>query len=346
MAVNPANMEDCFPKSRCLAGPNEGVAYDRDSPCGGAANVSFNPVTCDCEQDILCGEPDECGYDIQWERPGDTSWSIKPCLANVCFVYCDRDEYQACFQSPYQSGEFYLSPGQCLRKVKNTIEGPCPDTAPPPAGSFQSEYWYSCPDTSVEPSFSNCGTPVVQVPGPGLCAGVWVGDGVREAGRVQRVKVATSTTVDYTIITGRYIGCGEGCGSGATGTSSGSNSISWPAPVDTGSLTAFQYGNISGDCPEGPSGCGTWDTVVGGAEWARSGNQWVSGSQQAPCGIADAIGVKATVAVTTGAYQKGDVIAWTAVSSGGGAVGCTMSGNSIDDIRVSSYSCYKPSDLV
>ena len=346
MAVNPANMEDCFPKSRCLAGPNEGVAYDRGSPCGGAANVSFNPVTCDCEQTILCGEPDECGYDIAWERPGDTSWSIKPCLASVCYVYCDRDQYQSCFPSGSQSGEFYLSPGRCLRKVKNTTQGPCPETAPPPGNSFQSEYWYSCPDPNVDPSYSTCGTAVVQVPGPGLCAGVWVGQGVQESGRVQRVKVATATTVDYTVITGRYIGCAEECGSGGTGTSTGSRGITWPAAVEVDSVSAFQYSNVSGDCPNGPAGCGSWNAVVGGADWARSGTQWVAGSNEAPCGIADAIGVKATVAITTGAFQKGDVLAFTVVTSGGGAVGCAMTGNSIDGWEHTSTSCVKPSELV
>lgn len=347
MAVNPADMESCSPKAKCLSGANEGVAYDRDSPCGGAANVSFNPVTCDCEQTVFCGDPDECGYDIAWERPGDTSWSIKPCIVtNVCYINCDRDQYRSCFLTSPQSGEFYLNPGRCLRKVKNTIEGPCPETAPPPDGSFQSEYWYSCPDPNVVPSYIACGARIVQIPGPKLCGGVWVGPGAQETNRVQRVKVATAITADWTVITGRDISCSGKCGSGASGTRSGTNSIAWPAPVEIDSMTTFQYSNVSGDCPAGPINCGSWSSVTGGADWARSGAQWVSGDHQHPCGEADAIGVKAIVAKTTGAFQKGDVLAWTVASSGGGAVGCILSGNSIDSINVTATACYKPSELV
>lgn len=48
MALNPADMESCTPKARCISGPNEGVAYDRDDPCGGGALGEFDPFKCDC----------------------------------------------------------------------------------------------------------------------------------------------------------------------------------------------------------------------------------------------------------------------------------------------------------
>lgn len=48
MAITAANMEDCTPKSRCLSGPNEGIAFDRDDPCGGQPSTVFDSVACDC----------------------------------------------------------------------------------------------------------------------------------------------------------------------------------------------------------------------------------------------------------------------------------------------------------
>lgn len=46
MALNLADMDSCTPKARCLSGPNEGLAYDRDNPC--TAPLEFDSLKCDC----------------------------------------------------------------------------------------------------------------------------------------------------------------------------------------------------------------------------------------------------------------------------------------------------------
>lgn len=48
MAIQAANMDECTPKARCINGPNEGLAYDKDEPCPPDLYV-FNPSTCDCD---------------------------------------------------------------------------------------------------------------------------------------------------------------------------------------------------------------------------------------------------------------------------------------------------------
>lgn len=61
MALLPADMENCAPKSKCLTGINEGTAYDPAVPC---ANGNFNPVTCDCEV-AECGAT--CNLNVKWK---------------------------------------------------------------------------------------------------------------------------------------------------------------------------------------------------------------------------------------------------------------------------------------
>lgn len=46
MAINPAPMDQCLVKARCLTGPNEGLAYDLKQPC--PAGQQFVPEVCDC----------------------------------------------------------------------------------------------------------------------------------------------------------------------------------------------------------------------------------------------------------------------------------------------------------
>lgn len=48
MAIQPANMDECTLKAKCLSGPNKGLAYDKDEPCPPDLYV-FNPSTCDCD---------------------------------------------------------------------------------------------------------------------------------------------------------------------------------------------------------------------------------------------------------------------------------------------------------
>lgn len=47
MALRPADMEVCTPKSRCTYGPNAGQAYDPSNPCNEGS--VFNAATCDCD---------------------------------------------------------------------------------------------------------------------------------------------------------------------------------------------------------------------------------------------------------------------------------------------------------
>jgi len=46
MAICPADMNECKPKSKCLFGPNEGKAYNPKDPCCGQG--VFNASICDC----------------------------------------------------------------------------------------------------------------------------------------------------------------------------------------------------------------------------------------------------------------------------------------------------------
>ena len=46
MAICPADMDDCFPKRKCIFGPNEGKAYNPNDPCCGVG--VFDSSTCDC----------------------------------------------------------------------------------------------------------------------------------------------------------------------------------------------------------------------------------------------------------------------------------------------------------
>jgi hypothetical protein len=54
MAILSANMSTCNKKERCLNGVNKGLAYDPLDPCPstliGGFPQTFNPTTCDCEQ--------------------------------------------------------------------------------------------------------------------------------------------------------------------------------------------------------------------------------------------------------------------------------------------------------
>ena len=345
MAVNPANMESCFPKSKCLSGPNEGVAYDRDSPCGDVANVAFNPVSCDCEETITCVGSDECGYDIDYAIGSDSMYSMRPCQAPSCTIDCDVDEYRLCGQYTPSTGSFYLQPNRCLNKVVNSTNGPCYPEKPAPSGAFTSQYWFACFPGEENPSQFNCGTPVAQMPGGGYCSTAIVGSGIVETGRVPRTKLARSVSIDYTFQQWNHIGCASYCGSSVIGVASGTWGVTFPVSVDISSLTTWQHSSVSQYCPNGPSNCGTVADVVG-LDWIRQGTGWADASLISYCGVADMIGIQAEVGITSGSFQKGDIIGVAVVSSGFGAVGCMLSGNTIDSITVTSHTCHRPSDLV
>jgi hypothetical protein len=53
MAVNPAPMDQCQQKFRCLTGPNQGLAYDKENPCN--AGEKFVVEVCDC-----CPDAEPC----------------------------------------------------------------------------------------------------------------------------------------------------------------------------------------------------------------------------------------------------------------------------------------------
>ena len=46
MAINPAPMDQCTRKCRCLSGPNGGLAYNCDAPC--PDGQTFLKEVCDC----------------------------------------------------------------------------------------------------------------------------------------------------------------------------------------------------------------------------------------------------------------------------------------------------------
>lgn len=46
MAINPAPMDQCQKKARCLSGDNQGLAYDSKNPC--PADLQFVADICDC----------------------------------------------------------------------------------------------------------------------------------------------------------------------------------------------------------------------------------------------------------------------------------------------------------
>jgi hypothetical protein len=46
MAINPAPMDQCTLKARCLTGPNQGLAYNANDPC--PAGQQFVAEVCDC----------------------------------------------------------------------------------------------------------------------------------------------------------------------------------------------------------------------------------------------------------------------------------------------------------
>ena len=49
MAINPAPMDQCTLKARCLTGPNQGLAYDLSNPC--QPGEKFVAEICDCVVD-------------------------------------------------------------------------------------------------------------------------------------------------------------------------------------------------------------------------------------------------------------------------------------------------------
>ena len=344
MAVNPANMESCFPKSRCLSGPNEGVAYDRDSPCGGIANVAFNPVSCDCEETILCVGSDECGFDIDWEieAGANTIWSMKPCGASSCTIVCASDEYRECATYTANSGSVYLDPGKCLRVVKLLTDGPCPNDSPAPGGAYTRMDWYECNPDVTDPSYTTCSTPVAQMPGGGYCSTVMTGPGIVETGRVRRTKLATqSQAIGVNATT--YIGgfCGS-CGS-PDQFSNYTRNITWPAPVDESSYSTAQYSwQWSGSqCGSGATP-GTWLNEIG-AHWVQIGTGWDDGSTtQAKDGTEDYLFATATIGRTNGGYQEGQVCAVLVASSWVGATDCTRNAHTLTSHTTTAFGCYTP----
>ena len=344
MAVNPANMESCFPKSRCLSGANEGVAYDRDSPCGGIANVVFNPVACDCEETLFCADSEECGYDVDYEIAdgANTLWSMKPCQASVCTIICESDEYRQCRTYESSSGSFYLAPNRCLRKLINYSDGPCPNESPAPSDAYIEQHWYTCAPDVETPSYANCGTPVAQMPGGGYCSTVMTGPGIVEAGRVQRVKKVTSITVSTSIGTGGYAGCYTPNCAAPTGFVESDSIYNLPVPCED-SFGFVRYNHISTDC--GGSAPGTWAAALG-TDWVQfASNIEDASSVTAQNGASDAVFVTVTFAKSSGSYQKGDTLAILVGSSWSGAIGCTFSVNTATAVARTT-SCYKPSELV
>ena len=346
MAVNPANMEDCFPKSKCLAGPNEGVAYDRDSPCGGAANVVFNPVTCDCEATDDCVGSDECGYDIDYSIGPDDMYSLRPCGAPSCTIDCNIDEYRLCGQYTPKSGSFYLQSNRCLNKVINSTNGPCYPDKPAPTGAFTSQYWFACLPGEENPNQINCGSPVAQMPGGGYCSTAIVGPGIVEDNRVKRVKLVTTTLVTAELWSGGSNNCG-----GYTPPTSASDiqaSVTWKAPIEDNSWSQYRFSSLSGVCEGQTNTCpgGTWSGQ--GFRWVTTGNSpWEDGTiVGVPCGISDGIAVEATAAVTSGQVTKGDKMLVIMGVGWSGAIGQTESFNNIKSVEVTGFSCHKPSDLV
>lgn len=346
MAVNPPDMDLCAPKSRCLSGSNEGLAYETDSPCGGAANVAFNPVSCDCEQTVLCGAPGECGYDITYSVPtSNIPWTIKSCGSNVCYIYCNSDKYSTCAPHSGGTGSIYLPPGRCLRKTRTQIESPC-SNVPLPSGSFHGEYWYSCPDPNVEPSYSTCGTTLVYLSPPALCGGVWVGPGIEEAARVQRVKKATSTTITGIRASGGNAGCyAPNCAPPTTFIPTVDTPV-WPVAIED-SITTVHYAHRSTQCDGGGDGPPpTWGGALG-VKWMKIGAAVYDATiQSAYDGASDVLCVIVTAAISSGQYAKGDKIGYVFASTWGGAVGCTYNAHSITSTEMASYNCYKPSQLV
>lgn len=350
MAVNPANMESCQPKAKCLNGPNEGVAYDRDSPCGGIANVVFNPVSCDCEETILCVDSGECGFDIDWEieAGANTIWSMKPCGASSCTIVCASDEYRECATYTANSGSVYLDPGKCLRVVKLLTDGPCPNDSPAPGGAYTRMDWYECNPGVTDPSYTTCSTPVAQMPGGGYCSTVMTGPGIVETGRVRRVKLTTSTLAQWNQATGGYATCDPQQCSGPTGSSANQISVNWLAPVDERTITSVAFSSTSDQCAGGGPCPGTWQSHIG-VDWITYGTgSWSDASSTtASCGVSDGLAIVGTAGISQNGVQKGEKMGQILSAGWSGAHVCTFQGSStLTGASTTAYNCYKPSDLV
>jgi hypothetical protein len=348
MAVNPADMENCNIKNTCLGGVNDGVAYDPESPCGGAANVAFNPVSCDCEETVFCANGD-CGWDVDWEITSTNQiWSMKPCGASSCTIICESDEYRVCASYTPTSGSFYLAPGKCVREVRQETNGPCDGIGESaPGGAFIREDWYLCNDGVENPSGATCGTPVAQMPGGGYCSTVMTGPGIQEVNRIERVKLTTVSTATGIYRTTASASCGN-CDPTVTSSGPFSNYISWRAPIVRGSEVEVRFSSTSPFCPEGSPCPGTWQSEIG-ADWVQIGSSifYDGSTTDIICGVSDGLAVMGTAGITWGGIQKGDKIAYVISYGWTGAVGCTQEGtSSLDNVVESAYACYKPSDLV
>ena len=346
MAVNPADMESCNIKNTCVGGVNDGVAYDPGSPCGGAANVAFNPVSCDCEETTFCANGD-CGWDVEWEVTSENAqWSIRPCNAPSCVIDCSRDTYRLCGYYTPTSGSFYLSPGKCLREVRQETNGPCAGVGESaPAGGFIREDWYTCDPDVVDPKYQTCGTPVAQMPGGGYCSTVLVGPGIVETGRVQRVKKALQSRINFTSVVTKGASCGA-CDSTISYSSTSDVVVSWHAAVED-NVAAVRFSSISPACDESATCPGSYASELG-INWLSQGTFLSDASQtKLPCGVSDGLMAVATIAVSSGNKLKGQKIGYLLSLGWAGAVGCSQEGlNSMNSVATTVFNCYKPEELV
>lgn len=142
MAIQPADMESCSIKSRCLSGANEGLAYDSDKPC--PDGFTFDPVTCNCISECYEGASGTLVWTVNYE-----TYSWTGCGAFSCYVNCSVDYWRSCGIRTASTTRC-LDNVQCL-VVKGFADPPpvhCGQTAPCEYGRFI--YLYSCADSLGE----------------------------------------------------------------------------------------------------------------------------------------------------------------------------------------------------
>ena len=138
MALNPPDMESCNEKARCLGGTNDGVAYDKDSPC--PQGWTFDKESCDCISPCYGGVPGT----VRITR-NLTTWSWESCLANVCYVDCPNDYWRPCVTNTTVTNH-HLNSANCIVLTAQEPNDHCDDAPPCDYGRFIFLYNCSCPD--------------------------------------------------------------------------------------------------------------------------------------------------------------------------------------------------------
>lgn len=145
MAIQPADMESCSVKSRCLSGVNEGLAYDSDNPC--PEGFTFDPATCNCISQCYGGASGTLVWTVNYE-----TYSWTSCSNFSCYQNCNVDYWRSC-------GTRTASTTRCLDNVNCLVVKGFADPPPTHCGVAapceydRFIYLYACSD----PLGESCG---------------------------------------------------------------------------------------------------------------------------------------------------------------------------------------------